>query len=261
MSAFNQAAFDLAAFSIAEPEFIYIQSAGSERIAASAQIAAAIKVSGVEQITGTVLIAACTSVSGLEEITGSTQIAAAIESTGIEEIAGTSEIGASIRAAGAEEVTAEAYPDILIYVEPDGSETVMGWAEIAGCVAVSASEIIDAAAVIDPGRGILPIVRARMGIYYSDPHKNLEIWQLILEAKEDLITSGWPEPEMISGCETEMAITAICVHVLQNVGEIDDDHAFRILRGLQTKASIRKAKLKDEEDRQLDEQQRVYQDQ
>lgn len=261
MSAFNQAAFDLAAFSIAEPEFLYIQADSAEKINGTALIAVSIKASGTEHILGTAQIAGCISVNGSEEVNSAAQIAAAIESTGMEEIAGTSEIGASIRAAGAEEVTAEAYPDILIYVEPDGSETVMGWAEIAGCVAVSASEIIDAAAVIDPGRGILPIVRARMGIYYSDPHKNLEIWQLILEAKEDLITSGWPEPEMISGCETEMAITAICVHVLQNVGEIDDDHAFRILRGLQTKASIRKAKLKDEEDRQLDEQQRVYQDQ
>lgn len=258
MSAYQQAAFNLAAFSIAEPEFIYIQAADTEEINGSARIAASIGVRGQEQIIGAAQIAACTSVSRSEEITGSARIATSIEVRGPEQITGIAQIAACTSVSGLEQITAEAYPDILIYVEPSGAETVMGYAEAATCMAISASETVEAAAVISQGRGILPIVRARMGIYYSDLQKNLEIWQLILEAKEDLITSGWPEAEMISGSETEMAITAICVHVLQNVGEIDDDHAFRILRGLQTKASIRKAKLKDEEDRQLDDQQRVY---
>lgn len=87
---------------------------------------------------------------------------------------------------------------------------------------------------------LIDIVRQRMGIYYSDPQKDGEIRQLIAEAKADLISSGWPASEMAEGSEGEMAITAICIHCQQAAGDIDDDHADRILRGLQTKASLRK---------------------
>ena len=86
---------------------------------------------------------------------------------------------------------------------------------------------------------LIDIVRQRLGIYYSDPHKDAEIEQLIREAKADLISSGWPATEMAEGSEGDMAITAICIHCQQAVGDIDDDHADRILRGLQTKASLR----------------------
>ena len=86
---------------------------------------------------------------------------------------------------------------------------------------------------------LLDIVRQRLGIYYSDPHKDAEISQLIREAKADLISSGWPESEMIEGSEEDMAVTAIGIHCQRAVGDIDDDHADRILRGLQTKASLR----------------------
>ena len=86
---------------------------------------------------------------------------------------------------------------------------------------------------------LIDIVRQRMGIYYSDPIKDAEIQQLIQEAKADLISSGWPASEMTEGSEGDMAITAICIHCQQAAGDIDDDHADRILRGLQTKASLR----------------------
>lgn len=87
---------------------------------------------------------------------------------------------------------------------------------------------------------LIDIVRQRMGIYYSDPAKDEEILQLIDEAKADLISSGWPETEMEDGCEEGMAVTAICVHCLLAVGDIDEARAVRILTGLQTKASLRK---------------------
>ena len=87
---------------------------------------------------------------------------------------------------------------------------------------------------------LIDIVRQRMGIYYSDTAKDAEIQQLIDEAKADLISSGWPEAEMEAGSEGEMAITAICIHCQQAVGDIDDARAVRILTGLQTKASLRK---------------------
>ena len=88
---------------------------------------------------------------------------------------------------------------------------------------------------------LLDVVRQRMGIYYSDANKDAEIQQLIDEAKADLISSGWPENEMAEGSEEGMAVTAICVHCLLAVGDIDDARAVRILTGLQTKAGIRKA--------------------
>ena len=87
---------------------------------------------------------------------------------------------------------------------------------------------------------LLDIVRQRMGIFYSDPHKDAEIQQLISEAKDDLISSGWPEEEMAEGKEKGMAVTAIVVHCQLAVGDIDDARAVRILTGLQTKASLRK---------------------
>lgn len=86
---------------------------------------------------------------------------------------------------------------------------------------------------------LIDIVRQRMGIYYSDPVKDAEIQQLIDEAKADLISSGWPETEMTADQEAPMAVTAICLHCLDAVGDIDHDRADRILRGLQTKASLR----------------------
>lgn len=86
---------------------------------------------------------------------------------------------------------------------------------------------------------LIDIVRQRMGIYYSDPTKDAEITQLIAEAKADLISSGWPASEMTDGSETEMAVTAICVHCQLAVGDIDEARAVRILIGLQTKASLR----------------------
>lgn len=88
---------------------------------------------------------------------------------------------------------------------------------------------------------LIDIVRQRMGIYYSDLAKDAEIQQLIDEAKADLISSGWPEAEMESGSEEGMAVTAICVHCLLAVGDIDEARAVRILTGLQTKASLRDA--------------------
>lgn len=93
---------------------------------------------------------------------------------------------------------------------------------------------------------LLDIVRQRMGIWYEDPNKDAELEQLIAEAKADLISSGWPESEMAEGSEKEMAVTAICVHCQLAVGDIDEARAVRILIGLQTKASLRKARLKDE---------------
>ena len=95
---------------------------------------------------------------------------------------------------------------------------------------------------------LLDIVRQRMGIYYQDPAKDAELQQLIAEAKADLISSGWPESEMTEGSEAEMAITAIVVHCQLSVGDIDEARAVRILIGLQTKASLRKARLQDEAD-------------
>ena len=86
---------------------------------------------------------------------------------------------------------------------------------------------------------LIDIVRQRMGIYYSDPAKDEEIQQLINEAKADLISSGWPESEMQDGSVEGMAVTAICVHCLLAVGDIDEARAVRILTGLQTKASLR----------------------
>lgn len=86
---------------------------------------------------------------------------------------------------------------------------------------------------------LLDIVRQRMSIYYSDPAKDAEIQQLIEEAKADLISSGWPESEMEDGSEEGMAVTAVCVHCLLAVGDIDEARAVRILTGLQTKASLR----------------------
>ena len=209
-SVYNQAAYNLAAYNILDANFI----AGS----------------------------------GAENITGSVTAAAALKTTGSEIITGNAAIAAAIKITGGEHVTGTVYTEVAVYIEPQtGGEIVTGSADIIAGLSLLGEEIISGHAAIQPGRGILPIVRARMGIYYSETHKNMEIWQLILEAKEDLITSGWPESEMISGKETEMAITAICVHCRQNIGEIDDEHASRILRGLQTKASIRKAMPQDAE--------------
>lgn len=95
---------------------------------------------------------------------------------------------------------------------------------------------------------LIDIVRQRMGIYYSDTTKDAEIQQLIDEAKADLVSSGWPEAEMEAGSEKEMAITAICVHCQLAAGDIDEARAVKILIGLQTKASLRKARLQDEAD-------------
>lgn len=86
---------------------------------------------------------------------------------------------------------------------------------------------------------LIDIVRQRMGIFYSDPHKDAEIQQLISEAKDDLISSGWPAEEMAEGEEKGMAVTAIVVHCQLSVGDIDEARAVRILTGLQTKASLR----------------------
>ncbi|MBR6090854.1 MAG: hypothetical protein IKP86_13035 [Anaerolineaceae bacterium] len=207
MSAYNRAAYNLAAYNTSS---IYLE------------------LSETAEVNGTAVIIACISVSSKEQVTGLADIIAGISTS------------------GKETITGEAYPDIAVYIEADEKESITGVAAVLACISVSGKEQITGLAAAGSGRGILPIVHARMGIYYADPYKDAEIWQLILEAKEDLISSGWPEEEMISGWETEMAITAICVHCLQSVREIDDDHAYRILRGLQTKAAIRKARAEDE---------------
>ena len=83
------------------------------------------------------------------------------------------------------------------------------------------------------------IVRQRLGIFYSDPVKDAEIEQLIQEAKADLLSSGWPEAELIDGEESQQAITAIVVHCQRASDSIDDAKAEKILIGLQTKAGYR----------------------
>ena len=87
---------------------------------------------------------------------------------------------------------------------------------------------------------MIDIVRQRMGIYYSEANKDAEIAQLILEAKADFESSGWPSGELLDGNESLQAQTAIIIHCLRAVGDIDDAKAEKILLGLQTKASFRK---------------------
>ena len=233
MSAFNQAAFNLAAYNTIK--FQEIQTIDDqETISAAAALSAIlyIHIDSNEKITGI----AYTRREILSGFNGAAFNLLPYNTDG--------DNNAYLETDGQEIATGIVHIEQAKYIRPfDDINQINSYIEfIAACIRIAGNETVDGQITIDPGRGILPIVRARMGIYYSDPHKNWEIWQLILEAKEDLITSGWPEIEMISGRETEMAITAICVHCLRTVGEITDDHADRILRGLQTKASIRKAR-------------------
>ena len=55
-------------------------------------------------------------------------------------------------------------------------------------------------------------VKQALGIFYSEPHKDGEIDNIILGAKAFLAGAGWPSADLAEDAETDLAKQAIIVY-------------------------------------------------
>lgn len=60
-------------------------------------------------------------------------------------------------------------------------------------------------------------VKQALGIFYSEPTKDLEISQIIAGAKTFLASAGWPESDLADDQETDLATQAIVIYAKQAV--------------------------------------------
>lgn len=59
---------------------------------------------------------------------------------------------------------------------------------------------------------ILANVKTALGIYYTEPTKDLEIDNLIQSAKDFLTAAGWPSADLAKDHETPLALQAIITY-------------------------------------------------
>ena len=59
---------------------------------------------------------------------------------------------------------------------------------------------------------ILANVKTALGIYYTEPTKDLEIDNLIKSAKDFLTAAGWPSADLAKDQETPLALQAIIIY-------------------------------------------------